>query len=167
MSNQDTKVCLDWKAYFDRFIEVHGEPIVYQKTRLLFSDGWQYSLASYQGPEYPPPELEKRLNELQLTYWQIYSKKIEDEANALHRQIVSLEEWQNTRELPLQQRVVYKTWDDDGKLTSVSFESEDLDLEPLRAKYRDLINIVQVCHENLDEKENLCTLQSTEILKTR
>lgn len=125
-----TRIKLDWRAYFLKFIEVHGEPMKVG-GRLLFQDGWQYSIDDYQGPEYPPPVGRGQLCRLQLTYWENRRDRLAVEVLSLTGRIGALKGWQHGRSLPLQQRVIYKGEDDKGVRRMIASDPEDLDLMSL------------------------------------
>ena len=78
---------IDWRAYFYRFVQEHGEPVEVSPiesdrfriySRLLFRDGWMYGAMDYQGPEFSPPGNPDQLRKLKLEYWTI-EKKAESE----------------------------------------------------------------------------------------
>lgn len=60
---------IDWRQYFLDFCEVHGKVPMELDGKLVFSDGWSYSCNDHRGPEYPPPEEPKELQQLLLRYW--------------------------------------------------------------------------------------------------
>lgn len=99
------KVRLDWREYFLRFCQVHGEPITIG-SRLLFPDGWQYASTQYQGPEFAPPDDPDQLRELQLTYWRNRRTILAREYQRIKDVIDNLKTSQNSRSVPLQQREV-------------------------------------------------------------
>lgn len=142
------RVQLDWRAYFYRFMEVHGEPVVYQEDKLLFSDGWQYTIRDYQGPEYPPPSDSKKLCSLKREYWELLQAKLKREYQKLKRQVKTLQEWQSQRDLPLQRRIVYEGRNDAGAISLMS-ETEELDLSSFSSKLNDFEYLLRECEENL------------------
>jgi len=136
--NRAPGIRLDWKRYFHSFMEKHGEPIKYA-GRLLFPDGWGYSATSYQGPEYPPPEDAGELGLLQLQYWIVMADRLWQEKKSLDNRIRALEQWQQTRSMPLQQRIIYQDRDDKrGTLLRKIGQPEPLDLSGLRRTLEDV-----------------------------
>lgn len=128
---KENKLNLDWKEYFYKFLEEHGEPVPWD-GKLLFSDGWQYSSTDYQGPEYPPPEAIATLKGLKVSYWNLFCARLSEEIKSLESKIKMLLEWQEHKSLPLQQRVPYVSTTDDGFLVRKRGEPGDLDLSVLR-----------------------------------
>jgi hypothetical protein len=156
------RIVLDWQAYFYQFVEVHGPPIfLYDEdqsevaTELLFQDGWRYSAIDYQGPERPPPEDPRRLTSLKIRYWTEREATLRNEVNTMAGNMKALESWDETRSLPLQQRVIYQSQDELGRTKTVKGEVEDID--------------TSILHHRLEDKENqlrvamgtLRTLKST------
>ena len=145
-----TKLRLDWKEYFKKFVEAHGEPVDYG-GRLLFRDGWQYSSTRYQGPEYPPPEDPANLREDKLTYWRLLHERLNREANELSQQITMLTQWQNEKSMPLQQRVAYPSTTETGLPILKRGDPEDLNLSGLNANLADRKYFRDEAQEMLDE----------------
>lgn len=143
------RIRLDWKAYFYRCVEAHGEPVARNRSYLLFRDGWQYAIGDYQGPEFAPPSNIKKLQALKREYWEILRAKLQNEYECLGTHITVLQDWDKHRDMPLQQSVIYESRSDDGVIKSVRSEGEDLDLAPLHAKIRDLQHLLGECDENL------------------
>ena len=144
------KLNLDWKEYFKKFVEAHGEPVDWQ-DRLLFRDGWQYSNTRYQGSEQPPPEDPANLRGLKITYWRRLHKRLSREANDLSQQIVMLTQWQNERSMPLQQRVPYLGTTEEGLPVRKRGDPEDLNLSGLNANLADRHYFRKEAQEMLDE----------------
>ena len=147
-------VRLDWKAYFYNFVELHGEPETQyneegQPYELLFADGWRYSAMDYQGPETKPPEDKRKLKQLQLVYWTQRSTRLQQEAENLERQIKTLGDWSEQRELPLQSVRTYRDRDDNGQVVLRRGEPENLDLTSLEDRLDDLTFLLQECTAEL------------------
>lgn len=101
------RVRYDWKAYFQKFSEVHGgDPVVYG-GRLLFRDAWMYSSSDYSGPEYSPPEDEKERKALVRFYWMRRRAIIRNEMTDIRNQIRQVGDEQHRRSATLQQTVRY------------------------------------------------------------
>jgi hypothetical protein len=145
------KLRLDWKAYFDRFVEVHGEPVEHDGY-LLFSDGWRYSSLRYSGPEYPPPSDKRRLRSYRRNYWEKMLAKLTKEAHEIRQQLNGLEDWNNCTSLPLQQRVLVPQ---EGKEKATWSDPVDMDLGMLRHQLDDLEYYMKEC------ETQLATLQET------
>ncbi len=143
------RIRLDWKAYFFKFIEAHGEPVKYDEDRLLFRDGWQYAIKDYQGPEYAPPDDRNKLRDLKRRYWEILQGKLQCEHDELRGYIDALKRWDTQRDQPLQQRIVYESRDEHGVVTLVS-EAEDLNVSSLEAKLEGLQYLLKECEEHLN-----------------
>jgi len=92
---------IDWKAYYQRFREEHGHGVEY-KDRVLFADGWMYSLTDYKGPEYHPPNDVQQLRHLQLNYWTIRLKIVSDEHNGLKIKLEGLRRLQEKKSIPIE-----------------------------------------------------------------
>lgn len=141
------EIHLDWKAYFYRFLEVHGEPIV-DGSMLLFRDGWTYEKSRYQGPEHPPPTDAPKLNALKQHYWKTLKKKLECEIGQKEKELDKYKKWDASRALPLQERITYKSRNDKDMITLVS-ETREMNLSPLLSKIKDLQYLLEECEENL------------------
>lgn len=116
---RDMRIKLDWKAYFQAFMEVHGEPVVYQR-KLLFSDGYRHAL-NYRGPEIKPPEDAAKRIELKIKYWELRLKIVRPEAEELESEIIALKAVARERSVPLRY-VVQELDQNTGKLVQVSKE---------------------------------------------
>ena len=143
------RVKLDWQAYFYGFLHTHGESVKYE-GRLLFRDGWGYAPDNYQGPEYTPPKDERELRRLQTAYWTIYKKRLEDELLVVSRQIDTLRDWQESRSLPLQQRIMYVDRDSNNNPVAKIGPTEDMDLSGLQRKEGDLSYLIAEAKIELD-----------------
>lgn len=140
------RVVLDWRAYFYKFVEAHGEPIV-DGNVLLFQDGWRYSADDYAGPEYPPPKELQALLELQIRYWKRRRIIVRAERDRLDSTIQGLDELRKSRPVPLQRAVI--AWDDvSGKL---SRQNTDIDWFALKERLKWLIEDVRRCDDALHQ----------------
>ena len=145
-----TKLRLDWREYFKKFVENHGEPVEWG-GRLLFRDGWQYSSTQYQGPEVPPPEDLASLRGLKVAYWRLLHERLSLEIRGLAGQINMLTEWQNERSMPLQQRLSHPSRTELGYLYQKLGNPEPLDLSGLKANLADREYFRGEAQEMLDE----------------
>lgn len=91
----DDAVVLDWRAYYEKFCAIHGDPLDHEGW-LLFADGWRYSPTDYAGPEIPPPEDPAELLRLRIAYWETrrsllmpYLERAQSHVDYLHDQRVS------------------------------------------------------------------------------
>ncbi|MFA5056518.1 MAG: hypothetical protein WC485_00255 [Opitutaceae bacterium] len=119
------KIRLDWRAYFLRFCQAHGEPVMHA-GRLLFSDGWQYSATDYAGPEWPPAESPSELATRKHAYWSIRHENARQRLLYAERRLTGLQRWQDAKSLPLQQ--AFRQSDEAGMAHTVS---TDIDLDTL------------------------------------
>lgn len=134
------RVELDWYAYWERFKELHGEPVQVD-NRVLFPDGWQYSATNFAGPEYPPPENKVYLWQLQRAYWRRRLALVQAEYKRLDRDLRDLRDLRDAKDAPLQRRM----FDRDVGRTEVA----DLDLEPMEARLKELALDVNQCKGQL------------------
>ena len=131
-----SSVQLDWRAYYYRFVEEHGQPVPW-KNRLLFPDGWTYSNVDYTGPEYPPPTDPEDLLALRVYYWGRKIVELEKKLRKARNEMEALRRLQQQRSVPLQCPVVY--WDDDGKKRRRlrdEARTRDADLEEMFVTHR-------------------------------
>jgi hypothetical protein len=75
---------LQWRPYFLKFCEQHGDPVTVG-PRLLYPDGFQYSSDSYSGPEWQPPDDPEELQRLVLMYWQVRRGGLQERLTQLRR----------------------------------------------------------------------------------
>ncbi len=136
---------LDWPAYYEEFKRAHGDPIQW-KGRLLFRDGWSYSLSDYKGPEYKPPT-GQRLEDLKLIYWRIYAVLVTRELTQLEATIEGLRYFQTQRDVPLQRREI--RWDHESQVASLLVR--DLDLDDFAGRLGELKAMRDECVTNLAE----------------
>ena len=143
-----TRLTIDWRAYFRDFIEEHGEPIRLD-GRLLFRDGWGYSVADHQGPEFRPPSDRGQLRSLQQLYWTRLLGKLIGEQTAVRNRIKTLADWDTARSLPLQVRRSYQTEEGGGLVRKLS-KPENLDLSGYESNLADLDYLVAEAREELE-----------------
>ena len=117
---------LDWDAYWQRFKEVHGDPVPYN-GKLLFEDGYQYSATDVMGPEYLPPDDADELRKLQVVYWVERRRVVVAERIEVETTLKGLKELQATRSVPLQE-LTFLFDDERGKTVATR---KDLDLTAL------------------------------------
>jgi hypothetical protein len=144
---------LDWKAYYNRFAEIHGGNPLQWKGWLLFPDGWRYSSTSYQGPEMPPQD-EEQAKELRLVYWKMRLASVSKERRELRASLVGLEMMERTFSAPLQQRIVrdVPARNEFGdEVTRKVPGACDLDLEGLRGRLGWLEDDVEQCERVIKE----------------
>lgn len=138
------KVKLDWTAYLREFEAVHGEPVVY-RGRLLYRDGWTYSMSDTAGPEWPPPKEREKLLELKKAYWNLRQNQAKSRLIDVEWQLNGLEELQRAKSVRLQ--VIGKIWDEklernvNGTVGWSSYQLNDRILM--------LRNVIAECETNL------------------
>ncbi len=151
---------IDWRAYFYRFVQEHGEPVEVSPiesdrfriySRLLFRDGWMYGAMDYQGPEFSPPGNPDQLRKLKLEYWTIREEKLRAEHSRLAKHIRTLRDWQTTRSIPLQTTSVYYDRTETGRPILKRTKPEDMDLRGLERKLADLGYLLAECEDQLKE----------------
>ena len=138
---------LDWEAYYEMFVLEHGGNPVAFGNRLLFQDGWTYSLYSREGPEWPPPKDERELRALQIRYWELRKSLDQAEGRLVQQRIDMLEELQSLKSAPLQQVSVH--WDEEEKKRVV--ERGPVDLSGLQGRLGWLEDDVDECNHHLAE----------------
>ena len=89
----------DWKAYWEGFKAIHGEPMPFG-ARLLFPDGWMYSSTDYRGPEWAPGEDEVRLRRL---YCMARRREIKRQLRDTAEFLRELSTFASTKSAPLMQ----------------------------------------------------------------
>ena len=140
------KVELNWQAYYEKFKEKHGYPILY-KGRLLFPDGWTYSATDYAGPEWCPPESPSVIADLRLDYWRIRLAMVMDEHGVLKRRLENLQRIQKDHDVQLQQRTVHYNEEKKRRVAEIS----DLDLATFQGRFDWLSADIQECNEHIEE----------------
>lgn len=146
-------ISLDWDAYFAQFKELHGEPVRFRQ-KLLFPDGWTYSLKSKEGPEWPPPSDSERLHRLQMSYWLTRLSLVQTEFNTLQDILTNLRSLQRSRSLPLQ--VVSTVYDEEqGKYRRAALPLNLDEIENGRLAW--LHDDIAQCHSKLRELESVHT----------
>lgn len=118
---QAPQVELDWVAYYERFKEIHGDPVKW-RGRLLFRDGWTYSSTDYAGPEWPPPTDAIELMRMRRAYWVLRKRVILVELEQAKAMAEGLRLLQLAKSAPLQQRI--QTVDENGQAVTTSIEVE-------------------------------------------
>lgn len=144
-------VQLDWRAYFEEFSEIHGRNPIVHGGRLLFPDGWMYSMNDYRGPEYPPPEEERTHRALVRTYWLRRRAIISSELEDVNRLIEALEVEQDVRSAPLQQVVRY--YDRDTRTYKTRRGPASEGLEGLKHRLEWLTADLAVCASHLGDAD--------------
>ena len=145
-----TKVQLDWKAYYKNFSIAHGgDPIMYG-GRQLFQDGWTYSGTDYAGPEWPPPSNKVLRTRLIRTYWEKRKEIVVQQEEYLRLRIEALEGMQSAKNQPLQQ--VVRLWSDteEKQVSQVG----DINFDDLKEKLKFFQYAVQECQNKLQELNN-------------
>jgi hypothetical protein len=140
---------IDWKAYFDDFCAVHGDPVEVG-GRALFPDGWAYGIQSYQGPEWMPPDDPEALRQLQISYWDARYKYQYGNHAALKNFLLNLMELQQRKTLPLKHRV-RSVKDNDYGETVTHWESVEIDLTVYKLKLKEMAADISNCKSNLSE----------------
>lgn len=150
------QVQLDWPAYWAKFLAAHGDPVPH-KGRLLFADGWQYSATDHAGPEWPPPEDETSLRQLQAAYWQERRAIVAAEKEQLGNTLTQLRNLQVGKSIPLQTRRGW--WDAEaGKAASAT---GDLDFGEMEGRLAWLAEDVERCSKQLRQLDAACTHATT------
>lgn len=145
------KLRFDWRAYFERFAELHGGNPVPFKGRLVFQDGWTYSGTDHRGPEWPPPDDERARLLLQKVYWLVRRKVSGRERNALRDAVAGIKELQATKSAPLQQLVEVRVRSKHTGQRRIRRSAEDVDIKALELRLRDLVADLDLCDEKLEE----------------
>lgn len=143
---------LDWKAYFDAFCEKHGDPVEWG-GRVLFPDGWTYSITSYQGPEYMPPEDPKALLRLQAEYWRVRYERIREVYHTVRELIERLKKAQAFRDGRLYHRYSMVEQNEYGERVRVT-HTEPVNLTPYVSKLRELAADLDKCKTERESKIN-------------
>jgi len=138
---------LDWRAYFLKFCEEHGDPVPFE-GRLLFPDGWTYSDRRYEGPEWPPPTDEAELRRITTWYWRLRKITVRAEAERILNMVKWIDENQYGRGAPLQHRV--QPVDDNGQPFGPSVPA-DVDPTALRERLKFLDDDVAECEAKIKE----------------
>lgn len=158
-------VKLDWRAYYQRFCEEHGDPVEW-KGRLLFADGWGYSNMDYAGPEYPPPEIpdrpgeidQEKLKGLQVTYWKVRYKLISRRLAVVRGRLQALTNLSSQKSLPLQGVIPYYDEETGRKRPRLPSEprSRELDLEKALGEHRQgIVNLESELARCVEELKSL------------
>lgn len=145
-----TNIELDWVGYFKEFTIAHGGSPVPYKGRLLFQDGWTYSSTDHQGPEWPPPNNEVELRELQRAYWDYRRQVTEQELHDRKCLQTYLDGLQNHKSMPLVQKV--RVFDDETQRTVI--RSVVVDMGAIESEITWITQQLAECQSKLEE---LCT----------
>jgi len=144
---------VDWKAYFAKFVQLHGKPVLWGGTH-LFPDGARYSSSDYSGPEWRPPTEPDKLKSLQLAYWRRRQEIVQQELTFKKRRLADLQEERATRLAPLQQTRTEIEPGHNGSKPTVKRESMDLDLDGLEQRITWLEEDLVQCKQQLQELES-------------
>lgn len=126
---------IDWAQYFRDFCGVHGRPLAHPDgERVLFPDGWTYSIRSHRGPEWPPPDDPKQRWTLVLTYWRLFRLGVRRELAAAREELAEVVRAARCRSAPLTVVAIVRD-PDTGERTRVS---TPLDPADFRARVADL-----------------------------
>lgn len=143
---------MNWRDYWNRFRETHGDPVPY-KGRLLFADGWMYSATDYRGPEWAPPEDEGELRKLQLHYWLVRRRIVDLEHRQLWTVIKQIKETRASRSAPVRAETTTFAADDQGKMKMTRQEVDEVQWERTRLKW--LKDDISNCERMIERiKEN-------------
>lgn len=118
---------IDWKGYFLRFCQAHGEPELLGGN-LIFRDGWSYSGTDYKGPENPPSPDPIELDETVVRYWKGRRARCDQMLSKAIAVRERIETEQRKRSLPLQQTVFVQE-EGTTKKGAVSLNTSALDLK--------------------------------------
>lgn len=142
-------VRIDWKGYFEGFCEVHGRFPLVHRGRLLFPDGWQYSMTDYRGPEWAPPDDDEEREKLILVYWKLRRFAIKRELFYARSRLEDLKALQSGRSAPLRQIAVYFDREN-GKIRT---DRGELDISAYSSRVEWLENALTECDLNLTPQE--------------
>lgn len=143
----ESKPRFDWREYFLSFFVRHGEPVEHG-GKLLFRDGWTYSLTTYEGPEWPPPTDFAELDALITRYWVIRLRLLTPIAMQLAEDLRRIKELQESKSLPLQHHVTYE--DDRGARKR---EVRPFDVTRHEERLKWVRDDIRECNERLKELE--------------
>lgn len=138
----------DWRAYYRRFCEAHGQPLMHGGLQ-LFPDGWRYAAASYEGPEYPPPDDDQERHGLVRAYHQARLRMVEQERQKLEKDLAYLERMRDSCALPIPVTVTSRG--DDGKARR---ETRELSLDGLKQRLEWLKEDAIKCRQVIKELSN-------------
>jgi len=139
----------DWDTYFQDFDQYHGgDPVVYGETRLLYRDGWMYSLTDSAGPEWKPAKEEKV--KFQIEYWETRKAETRKEYQWLQQRLKALSSFQEARSLPLKV-FTYVQNEETGQKRR---ETIDLNLDMIQERIYWLYQNEEECIEMLNELDH-------------
>ena len=157
------KITLDWPGYFRAFCTDHGGDPVVHEGRLLFRDGWRYSMSDHRGPEWPPPEDLTELKRLMTTYWHRKRVIVAHDVRQLEEAIKVLANAQRDRPTPLQRVVRYR--DETGKVVT---HRGPLNLDVLRSgRLAEMKRVLVKCDRMLAELYKAEPIQPPEVVDVR
>lgn len=110
---------IDWQQYFKDFSAAHGGEPVAHEGRLLFRDGWQYSIEGGDAEfhqEFPPPQEVAEQARLQRFYWKRRLWIVKQDLDELERQINFLDTAIAAHEVPLTTVNTVIVIQDDGSI---------------------------------------------------
>lgn len=141
------KIRFDWKAYFNSFCDMHGLFPMEWKGRLLFPDGWTYSISSESGPEYPPPSTELALLELKRQYWILRKQITASELKFRQQALVDVKHAMETHTATL-----FHTWTTfNSELKTKETHSEAIDIAAMERGVFEIQKDLDECIDMLRE----------------
>ncbi len=143
-------VQFDWHSYFEDFDLAHGgEPVTRGGTRLLYRDGWEYSLNNLAGPEWAPTK--ETIHKLKITYWQTREDLVTQELALLKQQIKMLGDFQQLKD-QLLKVFTYEYNEDSGTTKRVTI---NLNLSHIEARISWLKEDLTDCNSELNSLNNV------------
>lgn len=103
--DQSIYIEIDWQQYYEDFCEAHGKYPILHNSRLLFPDGWTYSIDDYAGPEWPPPDNPVELARLRLIYYQRRLDIVQEELRNMTTILHNIEDLQRVKSVQLKQTI--------------------------------------------------------------
>lgn len=154
------RVKVHWKACFEAFCDLHGRDwVVLRKYPdgiggcLLFPDGWRHAMTSYQGPKWPPPEIEAERLRLIRTYWALRRRIVLREYRDLKEQIDQLEILIRMESAPIFVETVTTEVNDEGKKIRRVVPAPP-DFPALNGRLQWLADDVKHCDEMIAENQD-------------
>ncbi len=138
---------VSWFDYYLALKEQKGDPVEYQNSWLLFSDGTKYGRArDFSGPEVAPPKDDPRaLWGLMRTYWKTRKELVAKELRELQPHIARYKELQQYRSAPLQ--TLMSRFDEETKRWVQ--EPADLDIPALEERASWLKEDIENCDQHI------------------
>jgi len=138
----------DWITYRNNFDAEHGgDPMVHHE-RLLYKDGWMYSLHDASGPEWAPPDDVEELQKLKKVYWTTRKGLATSELLYLRKQQTLLTDLQESKSMKLQ--LFSKEIDPETEQR----KTVDAPFNELQARIDLLTHDAQECDQHLEELAN-------------